>query len=220
MPDALPVVLAAKDDFDLCNGLFSLLIAHHGEAFNPPSIPVEHRTVLLVWLTNSVIASRGFNGFFANRMLVDHDYRHTQAAYEALDCESAATAIRKVFDAFPDRIPPEDGRERVQLFGKANHAVNGALNRDFINTRDELTAALANYIRATPTGLPGWTKKASTRPEQFPPRPRRRYRSTRPKTRPTSALGHGRLSRPLRPPGAAALGRGMAGGAARIPRCD
>ncbi|HEX3152198.1 MAG TPA: DUF4375 domain-containing protein [Gemmataceae bacterium] len=146
MPEGLSAILA-KDDFDLCNGLFTLLIEHHGEAFNPPSIPVEHRTVLLIWLTNSVITSRGFNGFFANRMLVDHDYRHTQAAYEAIDCPSAATALRKVFDAFPERIAPEDPRERVQLFGKANHAVNGALNRDFINTRDALTAALAKYIR-------------------------------------------------------------------------
>src|SRR3954471_24767695 len=112
MPGDLAAVLAAKDDFDLCNGLFTLLIAHHGEAFAPAAMPGEHRTVLMVWLTNSVIASRGFNGFFSSGLLVDYDYRHTQAAYEAIDCEPAAKALRKVFDAFPDRIAPEDPRER------------------------------------------------------------------------------------------------------------
>ena len=147
MPDALSTVLSAEDDFDLCNGLFTLLIAHHGEAFDPAAMPLEHRTVLMVWLTNSVIASRGFNGFFANGLLVDPDYRYMCAAYEAIDCEPAAAAVRRVFDVFTERTAPVDGRSRVQMFGKANHAVNGALNRDFIKARDDLTASLARFIR-------------------------------------------------------------------------
>src|SRR5690242_20184361 len=132
MPAALADVLAAEDDFDLCNGLFQLLLAHHGEAFDPAAVPFEHRAVLLVWLTTGVIANKGFNGFFAADLPVDPDYRYTQEGYEAIDCEPAAAAVRQVFDAFPDRVPPADPRTRVQMFGKANHAVHGALNRDFI----------------------------------------------------------------------------------------
>jgi hypothetical protein len=147
MPDPLSDVLATEDDFDLCNGLFNLLLAHHGEAFDPTATPVEHRTVLLVWLTNAVIDSQGFNGFFAKDLSNDPDYRHMRAAYEAVGCEPAAGAVRKVFDAFPGRTPPADPRARVQMFGKANHAVHGALNRDFIKAREPLTAALARYIR-------------------------------------------------------------------------
>src|SRR2546421_7077054 len=147
MPDTLADVLAAGDDFDLCNGLFHLLLAHHGEAFDPAAVPAEHRNVLLVWLTTGVIANKGFNGFFAADLPVGPQYWHTQAAYEAIGCEPAAAAVRRVFDAFPDRNPPADPRARVQMFGKANHAVHGALNRDFIKARGTLTKALAAYIR-------------------------------------------------------------------------
>jgi len=152
---ALADVLATENDFDLCNGLFQLLVAHHGEAFDPAAVPVEHRTVLLVWLTTGVIASQGFNGFFAVDLPVDPDYRYTQAAYEAVDCEPAAAAVRRVFDAFPDREPPADPRARVQLFGKANHHVHGALNRDFIKARGPLTRALAQFIRENAEAFAG-----------------------------------------------------------------
>ena len=147
MPAPLADVLATENDFDLCNGLFQHLLAHHGEGFDPAAVPVEHRTVLLVWLTTSVIANQGFNGFFAADLPIDPDYSYMLAAYEAIDCEPAAMVVRRVFDAFPDRVPPSDPRARVQLFGKANHHVHGALNRDFIKTRGALTAALAAFIR-------------------------------------------------------------------------
>jgi hypothetical protein len=147
MPATLADVLELEDNFDLGNGLFTLLVAHHGEAFDPAAIPLEHRAVLLVWLTTSVIAAKGFNGFFASDLPVDPDYRFMREAYEAIDCEPAAAAVRRVFDGFPDQTPPDEPRERVQAFGKANHAVHGALNRDFIKARGELTAALARFIR-------------------------------------------------------------------------
>lgn len=147
MPATLADVLATADDFDLCDRLFQMLLAHHEEVFNPARIPPEHAAVLLVWLTAGVVGSQGFNGLFASGLLVDPDYRHTQAAYAAVGCEPAAAAVRRVFDAFPGRVPPADLHARVQAFGKANHAVHGALNRDFIKARDELTAALAKYIR-------------------------------------------------------------------------
>src|SRR5215210_2243618 len=155
MPAPLADVLARENDFDLCNGLFQLLLAHHGEAFDPAAIPPEHRTVLLVWLTTGVIANQGFNGFFGVDLPVDPDYTHTRAAYEAIDCEPAALVVRRVFDAFPDGVPPADPRARVQLFGKANHHVHGALNRDFIKARGALTAALARYIRENTEAFAG-----------------------------------------------------------------
>lgn len=155
MPAELADVLAAENDFDLCNGLFHLLLEHHGEAFDPDAVPDEHRTVLLVWLTTGVIANKGFNGFFAADLPVDPDYHHTRAAYEAIDCEPAAAVVRLVFDAFPDRVPPRDPRARVQLFGKANHHVHGALNRDFIKARGPLTKALAKYIRENAEAFEG-----------------------------------------------------------------
>ena len=68
MPPPLADVLATENDFDLCNGLFQHLLAHHGEGFDPAAVPPEHRTVLLVWLTTSVIG-RMWNGY-ADRALI------------------------------------------------------------------------------------------------------------------------------------------------------
>src|SRR5260221_1623151 len=97
MPDELADALAG-DDFDLCTGVFTLLLAYHGEAFDPTALPPEHATVLLVWLTTGVIGNKGFNGFFAADLPVDPHYWHTQTAYEQIGCETAAAAIRRVFD--------------------------------------------------------------------------------------------------------------------------
>jgi Domain of unknown function (DUF4375) len=147
MPDLLASVLATEDDADLCTGLCDLLVVYHGDPFDPAAVPEEHRTVLLVWQTQGVIGNRGFNGFFAADLPGDPQYRYMRAAYDAVGCEAAAAAVRRVFDAFPGHTPPADPRARVQAFGRANHAVHGALNRDFQKAQEDLTAALAKYIR-------------------------------------------------------------------------
>jgi hypothetical protein len=147
MPQSLATALAALDDAAVCSRVFAALRAHYGETFDPATIPSEHRTVLLVWNSKEVIANNGFNGFFAVDQPGDQGYARFKAAYEAVGCEPALRAIRRVFDAFPNRIPPTDARVRVQAFGKANHAAHGALNRDFIKAQEELTASLAQYIR-------------------------------------------------------------------------
>ena len=118
MPDSLADVLSAEVGFDVCNGLYSLLLAHHGEGFDPAAIPEEHRNVLLVWQTQRVIGNNGFNGFFAADLAGDPEYRHMRDAYDAVGCEPAAAAVRRVLDAFPDGIPPADPRARLQIFGK------------------------------------------------------------------------------------------------------
>src|SRR5918995_2130986 len=147
MPDPLSAILSAKDDAAVCDGLFRLLVAHHGDLFDPAAVPPEHRTVLLVWQTQDVIGNRGFNGFLGANLPGDPDCRHLRAAYQAVGCEAATGAVKRVFDAFPDQAPPTDPRERVRAFGKANHALHGALNRDFQKAQPALVAALARYIR-------------------------------------------------------------------------
>jgi Domain of unknown function (DUF4375) len=168
MPDSLADVLSAEVSFDVCNGLYNLLLAHHGEGFDPAAIPVEHRTVLLVWHTQKLIANNGFNGFFAADLPGDPDFRYMRAAYDAVDCEPAAAAVRRVFDAFGGAVP-DDPRARVQAFGKANHAVHGALNRDFTKAQGALTAALTKYIREHADAFIGVDRPGSTRP--LPPKP-------------------------------------------------
>jgi hypothetical protein len=164
MPDPLATILSAEDDAELCTGLFAALLALHGERFDPAGLPAEDRTVLLVWHTQEVIGNRGFNGFLGADMPGDPDYRFMRAAYEAVGCEPAAAAVRRVFDAFPQGKPPADGRARVQAFGKANHAVHGALNRDFLKAQPALTAALARYIRENADAFAGVDLPAPARP--------------------------------------------------------
>jgi Domain of unknown function (DUF4375) len=169
MPDSLAAVLSAEVGFDLCNGLYSLLLAHHGEGFDPADIPVEHRTVLLVWQTQRVIGNNGFNGFFATDLLGDPDYRHMRAAYDAIGCEPVAAAIRRVFEAFPDKVVPSDPRARVQAFGKANHTAHGALNRDFNKVQGALVAALTKYIRERADAFAGVDQPGKARPPAAAP---------------------------------------------------
>jgi Domain of unknown function (DUF4375) len=169
MPDAVATILSAEDDTDLCSSLFAALLAHHGDRFDPGALPAEHRAVLLIWHTQEVIGNRGFNGFLGADMPGDPDYRYMRDAYEAVGCEPAAAAVRRLFDAFPAGKAPADARARVQAFGKANHAVHGALNRDFLKAQGALTTALARYIREHASTFAGIDQPGPPRPTTAPP---------------------------------------------------
>ena len=164
MPDAIAAIRAAEDDADLCASLFAALLAHHTDRFDPAAVPAEHRTVLLVWHTQEAIGNRGFNGFFGADMPGDPEYRYMRGAYEAVGCEPATAAVRRVFEAFPGGKPPADARSRVQAFGKANHALHGALNRDFLKAQPALVAALARYIRDHAAAFAGIDQPSPDRP--------------------------------------------------------
>ncbi len=147
MAKTLADVLAAEDDLVVCNGLYSLLLTRYGKLFNPATLPVEHRTVFSVWHTNMMIGNGGFHAFFNAEMPGDPDYTHMLAGYKAIGCGPACAALNRVFDAFPDRVPSDDPVERLRVFVHGNNEVDGALNRDFLETADALTTAVAAYIR-------------------------------------------------------------------------
>ena len=147
MPDPLSSLLSERDDKTLGTGVFRVLRAHYGDRFDPTRVPAEHATVMLVWHSHIVICNQGFNGYFAADPAGDPGYAHLRAAYQDVACEPASAVLGRVFDAFPDGKAPPDPHERVRAFAKANHAVHGALNRDFLKARSALTAALAAYIR-------------------------------------------------------------------------
>jgi hypothetical protein len=147
MAKTLAEVLAAENDEDVCTGLYSLLVTRYGKHFDPAAIAVEHRTVFLVWHTNTLIGNGGFNGFFKADLALDPQYRYMQAAFEAVGCEPASGAVRRVFDGFTNRTPPADPSDRLRAFVRMNNAVQGALNRDYFKAGKELITALAKYIR-------------------------------------------------------------------------
>jgi hypothetical protein len=147
MPKSLADVLADDDDAAVCSGVYSLIIARYGKHFDLASIPVEQRTAFIVWHTKWLIDNGGFNGFFKAELAIDPDYSHMRAAYETVGCEAATAALSRVFEAYPNRTPPADPAERLRMFVKSNNAVHGALNRDFLKAGNELTEALAAYIR-------------------------------------------------------------------------
>lgn len=147
MAKTLAEVLAAQNDTEVCSGLYSLLIARYGKHFDPASLPVEHRTAFLVWHVNNIIGNGGFNGFLKADFAIDPQYVHVRAAYDAVGCEPATAAVRRVFDSFTNRTPPADPADRMRAFVRANNAVQGALNRDYFKASNELVTALAKYIR-------------------------------------------------------------------------
>lgn len=153
MAKSLAEVLAAPTDNDVCSGLYSLLIARYGKHFDPASLPVEHRTAFLVWNVNTIVGNGGFNGFFKADFAIDPQYVHMRAAYDAVGCERAATAVSRVFDSFTNRTPPVDPADRMRAFVRANNAVQGALNRDYFKASNELVSALAKYIRDNATAF-------------------------------------------------------------------
>lgn len=147
MPKKLAEILAAEKDEDVCNGLYSLMIARYGKQLDSSNLPDEQRTVYLVWHTNTLIGNGGFNGYFKADQPGDPQYIHMQAAFEAIGCEAATAAVKRVFDIFTNRIPPQDPSDRLRLFVRANNAVQGALNRDYYKAGKELTTATAKFIR-------------------------------------------------------------------------
>jgi hypothetical protein len=147
MSKSLAEILGAEDDSEVCRGVYSQLIAQYGKTFDPENLPVEFCTVLFVWHASRLIGNGGFNGFFKVNFPADPQYVHLREAFDAVSCEPAASVLGRVFDIFPNCTPPADASERFRSFVRANHAVQGAFNRDFAKIQPALVAALATYIR-------------------------------------------------------------------------
>jgi hypothetical protein len=147
MSKSLAELIASEDDQAVCSAVYSRLVDHFGPSANASEMPIEHRTVLLVEYTSGVIGNGGFGEFLGAELPGDPGYQHMLAAYEALDAEPAVAAMRRVFDVYPNRVPPPDRRERVTQFVRANKAANGRLQADFFRELASLPRALAKYIR-------------------------------------------------------------------------
>jgi Domain of unknown function (DUF4375) len=168
MPDSIASLIDSAKDANVVSGVYDRLVEHYGPSVDVGTIPVEHRTVLLVEYTSGVVLNGGFTSLLGAELPGDPEYQHQLAAYKALGDGPAVAAIRRVFDMFPDRIPPADRHERFLLFARANEAAGGRLNTDFFRAHDGLVRDLAAYI---------WRhRKAFADLDGRPPKPRQRER--------------------------------------------
>jgi Domain of unknown function (DUF4375) len=147
MSDSLASLFDSADDGKVVTGVYDRLVKYHGRTVDVGTILVEHRTVLLVEYTSGVILNGGFTALFGAELPGDPDYQHLLGAYEALGDGPAVAAVRRVFDLYPDRVPPTDRAQRFLLFANGNEAAGGRLNTDFFRAHDGLVRDLAAYIR-------------------------------------------------------------------------
>jgi hypothetical protein len=147
MRKSIRSLLDSPDDGALVTAVYQRLAEVHGPDVDVGTIPVEHRTVLLVEYTSGVVLNGGFTALFGAELPGDPDYQHVLTAYEALGDGPAVAAVQQVFDVFSDRVPPADREERFLLFARANEFAGGRLNTDFFRAHDGLIRDLAVYVR-------------------------------------------------------------------------
>lgn len=147
MAASIASLLNSSDHAALVDGVYQALTDHHGPTVDIGRIPVEHRTAILVEYSSGIIQNGGFTALFGSELPGDPDYQLLLAAYESLGDGPATRAIQRVFDIFPDCIPPTDREERFLMFARGNQAADGRLNTDFLKACDVLVADLAVYIR-------------------------------------------------------------------------
>jgi Domain of unknown function (DUF4375) len=147
MKPALLSTIDSGTDAEVIGAVYSRLTDHYGPAVDVGAIPAEHRTVILVEYITGIIGNGGVAEFFLHDLPGDPNCQFTLGAFEALSDASAIASIRRVFDVYPNRVPPSDRKMRAKMFVRANQEARGRLQQDFFRAGDAIRSALAKYIR-------------------------------------------------------------------------
>jgi hypothetical protein len=150
-PFAMPSItelLRSGSDFDLCCAVVKQIVKVHGDDLDASVIPVEHRTVLLVWNATGIIGNGGFNYLFERSFGGDPFFALTKEAFDTIGCAPAATAFRKALEMFPGGRPPTDIGRRLTIYRQGGAARRGHIDNMIWDASDQITECVANYIRA------------------------------------------------------------------------
>src|SRR5436305_1489895 len=99
MASLLPQLLAEASDFDLCDGVFTLLEGRY--AGGVAAMPPEGTVVVWVWHASGIIRNGGFQYLFEGAIRADPHYAGTLAAYRAIGAEECAAALAEALARFP-----------------------------------------------------------------------------------------------------------------------
>ena len=136
------------DDFELCNGMFTRILEHHGDNIDVSRISEEERVVLLVWHVSGIVGNGGFRYLFEGSILGDPYFVLTVEAFQKTGCEKASEALKKTLAIFPHSRPPQDINERLRYYLTRIKGEPTGQELQFWKANDELKRQSANYIRA------------------------------------------------------------------------
>jgi hypothetical protein len=138
-------LLAITDDFELCDGVFGRFADCNNE-IDVDSYTEEERVVTLVWHASGIIGNGGFEYLFEGWFTGDPGYVYTAAAFKAIGATESYGAFQRALGAFGDRYP-DDPAERDAAYHRVPEQERNAISRQFWDDDENVTAALARYIR-------------------------------------------------------------------------
>jgi hypothetical protein len=140
-------VLDTKDDFELCDELFKLMIKHYGEDFDVSKCKEKDQPVILVWHASGIIDNGGFQYLFEGNFKGDPQFAKTAAAFKTIKASKCAEAVEEALNLFPDSKPPQDIDKRLKIYQAVPAAKREAIDVKFFSESKEMKTILAKYIR-------------------------------------------------------------------------
>jgi hypothetical protein len=182
MAKSLQILLAQTDDAELCDGVFDLVVAYHGEDIDASAISEAERVVLLVWHASGIIGNGGFRYLFEGNIKGDPYFALTAEAFQAAGCKKAAEAVQETLALFPQSRPQKDIQARLRHYLSRIKAYPTDMDMQFFAAKHDLRKCLADYIRSHDFAFKHLdhpkAKRSPERPRP-PEKPPRRKRKTR-----------------------------------------
>lgn len=138
-----------KLECDLCGHVCEVVTDKYGGHTPAGDYPEAERNVVIIWTISGIIENGGFHYVFESILPGDPDWVFTIAAFERVGCQKAAQTIREAIHLFPNCKPPLDNEQRIRWFEKQPEKTRNRLDTEFWNELDNITVALAKYIRDT-----------------------------------------------------------------------
>lgn len=138
-------LLSITDDFELCNGVFCRF-ADFDNQIEVDSYTEEERVVTLVWHASGLIGNGGFAYLFEGWFNGDPGYVYAAAAFKTIGAMQSYEAFQRALRVFGGRYP-ESSSEREAIFSRIPTEERRAIDIQFANDAEHVTAALASYIR-------------------------------------------------------------------------
>jgi hypothetical protein len=143
--------LSASDAaFRLCNDT-CLAVERRMVEVPFAKLPIEYRTVWLVWGAGGIIDNGGFEFLFECSVDEDPSFAKSAAAFDEIGCSAASKAFGKAFALFPRARVIKDHDRRVEYYRSVPEGKREPINSAFWKAsrcgKGEITARLAKYIR-------------------------------------------------------------------------
>jgi hypothetical protein len=144
---SLEQLLAADDDFALCNAVFLMLNNGYGDDIDVSLLSAPERVVYLVWAAYGIIGNGGFRFLFEGDFKGDPHFILTAEAFQATGCKKATEAVRRTLAMFPSSRPPKDIHERLRHYLSRVKQWPTDMDVQFFAADSDLKKCLAGYFR-------------------------------------------------------------------------